>query len=46
MEASARRSSSFWKETHMTFGTQDLAQLVIAITLVLIFLFGIDVSSG
>ena len=30
----------------MTFGTQDLALLVIAITLVLIFLFGIDVSSN
>jgi hypothetical protein len=29
----------------MTFGTQDLALLVIAVTLVLIFLFGIDVSS-
>lgn len=30
----------------MTFGTQDLALLVIAITLLLIFLFGIDVASN
>jgi hypothetical protein len=28
----------------VTFGTQDLCLLVIAISLVLIFLFGIDVS--
>lgn len=30
----------------MTFGTQDICLLVIAISLVLIFLFGIDVSSN
>lgn len=30
----------------MTFGTQDIALLAIAVTLILIFLFGIDVSSN
>jgi hypothetical protein len=29
----------------MTFGTQDLALLTIAVTLILILLFGIDVTS-
>lgn len=29
----------------MTFGTQDLCLLAIAITLILILLFGIDVTS-
>ena len=30
----------------MTFGTQDLAAIVIAVALVLILLFGIDITSG
>jgi hypothetical protein len=30
----------------MNFSTQDITALVIAVTLVLIFLFGIDVTSG
>jgi hypothetical protein len=30
----------------MTFGTQDLAAIVIAIALVLILLFGIDITSS
>jgi hypothetical protein len=30
----------------MTFGTQDLALIAIAVSLILIFLFGIDVSSS
>ena len=30
----------------MTFGTQDLAAIVIAVTLVLILLFGIDITEG
>ena len=30
----------------MNFSTQDIAAIVIAVTLVLIFLFGIDISSN
>ena len=30
----------------MTFGTQDLAAIVIAVALVLILLFGIDITSS